>query len=181
MTHAHTFRRRATTALTTLAVAAGLLAATGGGASASELDAAEVGITGTTTYRAFDDQRVGVGQKRFEAKCPREYPWLQRFKAGSDTEINQHAPLRVNPGGVLVHEAGSVAVSTRLDETEGSSKIKMVGDGPSGYGEYVAYKGIVGDYAGWGGTAMEVVLHCTDDPFKGGAVKLVGTKARPTF
>lgn len=181
MAHSHSVRRRTVTASIALAVAAGLLGATGGAASAAERDAADVGITGSTTYRAFDDQRVGGGVKFFTAKCPPSHPWLQRFKPGSDTEINQHAPLRVNPGGVIVYEAGPVAISTYVDGSEGTSRVKMTGNGPSGYGEYVAYKGVRGDYAGWGGTAMEIVLACTDDPFNGGAVTPAGSKGRPTF
>jgi hypothetical protein len=161
-------RGRLVATLSALALVGGISAATGTAAHADEAPG-EITVTATTggdwINTAWRDENVTAGIKKWSAQCPTSHPYLKRYQSGTTTK-NNNTNFR-NPGGVIVHTAGLVDIEAYVDPNRTTRLGTM--DGPWGTREYGAVRGVSGTYATWGGTAIQVVLHCVSD-FRDGAM-----------
>lgn len=161
-------RSRLLAAFSAVALVGGIAATTGTAAHADEAPD-EITVTATVgadwINTAWRDENVTAGIKKWSAQCPTGY-WLKRYK-GDGTVRNDNAPTLRNPGGVIVHRAGLVDLEAYTDP----NRLTYLGtmNGPWDVREYGAVRGVAGTYAGWGGTAIQVVLHCVSD-YRDGAM-----------
>lgn len=161
-------RSRLLAALSAVALIGGISAATGTAAHAEELPD-EITVTATAggdwINTAWRDEHVTAGIEPWSAQCPPSHPYLKRYHSGTKNK-NNNTNFR-NPGGMIVHTAGLVDIEGYVDPNRVTKLGKM--DGPWGVREYGAVRGVAGTYAGWGGTAIQVVLHCVSD-YRNGAM-----------